>query len=370
MASSDSEEFDDFRDLFGDFVFEPSSEEKYDHDDIHVIDNWTRNQPVQPERDKSWDLKLFHAVRGNASDAVARVQEALDNDADANWVNDKRHDKSNLAWTLQYQPMEPAREKVAFLLMRGGAKFESKREQCSTFMHTPMMSHELFQTLHYNDMFPAVDSKLLWSTMQFFLVKLRSKKDPRACDMLREYIHLAKIIFCNIKEQTKKGRPERVDDMDAFDEDSDDEEEEFCDIDDFLSRVVDGTTLLHQIVEVCLGDEICAPLIRCLINEGARLNVKDIFGRTPTDWAVIIYEEGLSRGQPWQHSRSEKKVIEWLKEMEVVQADEALENERRKIELFAMTIHGRMSAGSMLDGVDPEVINCIVDEFRAKYNGL
>ena len=188
--------------------------------------------------------------------------------------------------------------------------------------------------------------------------------------MLREYIQLAKIIFYNIKEKTKKGRPERVDDMDAFDEDSDDEEEEFCYIDDFLSRVVDGKTLLHQIVEVCLGDEICAPLIRCLLNEGARLNVKDRFGRTPRDWAKLIYEDGLSCGQPWQCSRRDSKIIEWLEEMEVVQADEALENERRKIGLFAMTIHGRMSAGSMLDGVDPEVINCIVDEFRAKYNGL
>jgi hypothetical protein len=363
MAGSDSEEF-------GDFVFEPSSEEKFDHDHIHVIDNWTGNQPVELERDKSWDLKLFHAVRGNAPDAVARVQKALVNDADANWVNDERHDESNLAWALGYQPMEPAREEVAFLLLRGGAKFRSKREQCSTFCKTPMMSHELLQTLLYSDMFSAVDSKLLWSNMQFFIVRIPLRKDSRPRDMLREYIHLAKIIFYNIKEKTKKGRPERLDDMDAFDEDSDDDEEEFCYIDDFLSRVVNGTTLLHQIVEVCLGDEICAPLIRCLINEGARLNVKDRFGRTPTDWAVIIYEEGLSRGQPWQHSRSEKKVIEWLKEMEVVQADEALENERRKIELFAMTIHGRMSAGSMLDGVDPEVINCIVDEFRAKYKGL
>ena len=261
----------------------------FDKQPEHNPSQW--GSPVEDERDKSWDVKLFHAVRGKAEHAIENVEEALRNDADPNvFCEGNSSGKSTLALALTFKPMGPEREEVVRLLIREGAVFandpddQDGREQIETFMECATdLSHSLLFDLVYADLFNSVTLHDVMETMRWLIQKQENPERLKTCDMMSEFIHFAENILHRRKEQKNS---------DSDDQYSDDIEEEYSTLHDFLSGMVNGETLLHLVIERCFfNGTVCIPLLRILLDNGARLDVKDRHGQTPTELAKSMFEK-------------------------------------------------------------------------------
>ena len=358
MFSTD-EEFDDFC-FGGDFT---GVDYHTEHTPLQC--HTRQSSPVEEERDKSWDVKLFHAVRGKAEDAIRGIEDALWNGADPNALCKENDGNSNLAWVLTSISMEPVRERVFQLLIRKGAVFTNDREQIETFTECATeLRPGFFFNLMYSDLFNSVTRHHVMMVMNLLIYKQSTEmRNPEACSMMHNYILFAELIFYRQKEKMEN---QKNNDSDSDDEHSDDKEDECSTLDDFLSGIVDGETLLHVVVERCFNLGCCIPLLDILIDNGARLNVKDQNKRTPTELAKLIQEDNITNGERRVRDTSQREitVIAMLEEAEFRQEVEALEIERNKIELIAILCQGMMSKGSMFENVDADVICKILDEAR------
>jgi hypothetical protein len=379
MASSDDD------DDFGDIVFLPEPPSRgngsgeltgvghpteYKHPGFH-----RSSSPVEEERDTSWDLKLFHAIRGPAEHAIKGVEVALWNRADPNALCEENNGRSNMAWALTSRHMGPVREEVVGILLCKGAVFANNpddpddREQINTFLECANeLSPSLFCDLVGSDVFNAVTSNNVMMTMRW-LIRMQGnpeRRNPDTYDRIRGYINFAEIIFYNQKEKMKMRKTKQGNDSDSDDQHSDVEVEEYSTLDDFLSQADHyGNTLLHLVIENLFDSEaLCIPLLRVLLVNGARVNMKDYKNRTPTELAKVIQQEnirhlGRRSRNPIQH---ENNVIAMLEAAGTQQALEAMEIQRNKFQLISMLRQARMSKGSMFENVDPDVICKILDE--------
>ena len=186
---SDTDEFNDL--VFGDTVFDhvdPGNhpEEFHNHEEVE-----------EEERDKSWDVKLFDAIRGEAVNAVAEVEIALENRANINAYSDGA---SNLAWAFTSNSMEPVREEVIRLLLRHGAEFVDEHEEVEIYNgYASELSPLLFQDLVYSDRFKHVKASDVFSAMRWLIIA----RKPNASQMMHEYIHQVKVIFHDLKEEKR-----------------------------------------------------------------------------------------------------------------------------------------------------------------------
>ena len=340
---SDSGEFDDIK------FSTPHSEDDVDesYPRLDWSDGHTDDQPIE-NRDESWDMGLCNAIRGDAAHAVEGVERALDNRADVNALCED--DMSNLAWALKCKPMGPAREEVVRLLLKESAVFTDDDEQRETFMDCAIdLSPRLFQDLLFSERFKAVKSNAVLSTMHWLVIT----NNPNACALMRMYIYQAQVIFSHLKEKMKTNDGSK----DEYSDDGDDEEDEYNDLDDFLSKRFHGHTLLHMVVDRHFDKEDCIPLLHIIIDNGARLNEKNRDGVTPTELA----KQHIGSHPPTRHG---KQVVAMLEYAEDRQKTEAREIEDRKFELIAMTTKERIGRNSIFERVDPEVIRMILEARR------
>ena len=344
----DTDEFDDMQFYRGYASGSDGSDNDYSKNRLYEFHN--HEVVEEEERDKLWDVKLCDAIRGEAVNAVAGVERALDNRANVNAFSEGA---SNLAWAFTFNPMEPEREEVIRLLVRHGAEFIDEREELEIYNgYASNLSPGLFQDLVYSDRFNSVNSWDVLAAMRWLIIQQK----PNALGIMREYIHQVKVIFHELKEKNKTDNGGN----DSGD-DSGDENDEYIDLDDFLSKIIHGNSLLHLAVESGLHEETCIPMLRELINNGARLNVKDKDGHTPREIAEKLL---MSR----HRTRHDLRVLDILEREEALQEAEFREIERQKFESIAMTKKERMGKNSLFENVDPEVIDIILEQVRKLMN--
>ena len=139
-------------------------------------------------------------------------------------------------------------------------------------------------------------------------------------------------------------------------DDSGDENDKYMDLDNFLSKITDGNTLLHMVLERKLFDPECLSLLNLLKVHGARVCTKDEYGHKPRELAFILI--GSSR------KRQDMNVIAMLEREEAWQESQKRKVDREKLEVIAMTVNERIGKMSMFEHVDPEVISQIFEEVR------
>ena len=302
-------------------------------------------------------MKLRDAITGKSEDVLGDVKQALDNRARVNTRSDDG--TSNLALAFRSEHPEPVREDTICMLLGHGAKFTNDVEECYIYRrYASELSPFLLQDLVFSGCFESVDSGMVLSEMRWVIIG----EKPHAVEKMREFIYQAKVIFHELKGKKKlhdlKEKNKTDDDGDDSGDDSEDEDEEYMDLDDFLSKMMQGNTLLHLVIEYRLRTTDCLSLLRLLIDCGAQLSAKDEDGHTPRELALILIG---SSGD-----RKYAKVITMLETEEALQEAETREFDRQKHEAIAMTINQRVGQTSMFKDIDPAVIRMILEILRKK----
>ena len=336
MDDSDSgSESDEFSDLI--FPTEPAS-------DIDYVSNGpdVSYEEDGDERNIEWDMKLRDAITGKSEDVLRDVEQALYNRADAN--STRWDGTSNLALAFKSKHLEPVREDTIRMLLEHRAKFTDDDEECYIYRrYAHELSPCLLEEMVFNGHLKSIDSRTVMSEMRFLIMNVNSN----AADTMKVLIYQAKNIFLELKEKNKE-----------------DENDEYMDLDDFLSEIMHGNTLLHLVLEYRLRNfefnvrTDCLSLLRVLIDNGAQLSAKDAYGHTPREVALRMIG-----------SNPNPKYVEvttMLQREEYLQEAETREVDRQKIEAIAMTMDQRIGQTSKFKDIDPAVIFMILETAREK----
>ena len=266
------------------------------------------NHEMVARRDQKWDVKLRDAITSEGVNVVAGVEEALGNMADVNSLCGE--ETSNLALAFNTITLEPVREEVIRTLVQKGTNFADEREENEIYSaYVSKLSPDLLEQMMYSEYFKSVQSGKVLSAMYWVIIQ----RKPNAVYMMRELIQQARIIFDDLKETNKT-------------DDDGDENDEYMDLDDFLSKTIHGHTLLHLVIERKLHDADCMSLLNLLIVHGARVCTKDEYGHTPRELVFILI--GSSR------KRQDMNVIAMLEMEEALQESQNRKVDREKIEVI------------------------------------
>jgi len=323
---------------------ESDNESSCDHDCSSNNLYGFHNHKIVKTRDMKWDVKLRDAIQSGGVNALEDIEEALENRADINSLSEE--ETSNLSLAFNTNTLEPMRGEVIRSLVQSGAKFADEEEENDNYRgNASQLSPCVLEDLVYYDCFKSIHSGTVLSEMRWLIMT----RKPNAVATMRGLIQQAKIIFYYLKEKQK---------TDDDGDDIGDEDDKYMDLDDFLSNIIDGETLLHLVIERRLFDTECLPLLYLLIDEGARVCTKDKHGRTPRELASILIGSSLKR--------PDMNVIAVLEREEAREQSRKRKVDLEKIKAIGMTLNERVAKGSMFERFDPCIISTIIEDVRRR----